>query len=105
LYRIILDNHSYVHDLKDFSFTFTELPNFNKGPGDVSENMSECCCYFFKHAPQIHESHLKRTVARHAILQKVYEPPDQLCCSEPEHLAYEHQLQRIGDEKAIVRKN
>ncbi|MBI3259514.1 MAG: Rpn family recombination-promoting nuclease/putative transposase [Ignavibacteriae bacterium] len=28
--HVILDNHSYEHDLKDFSFTFVELPKFTK---------------------------------------------------------------------------
>ena len=28
--HVILDKESYAHDLKDFSFTFLELPKFDK---------------------------------------------------------------------------
>ena len=47
--HVILDKKSHENDLKDFSFTFLELPKFNKDIGHLS-NMIEKWAYFFKHA-------------------------------------------------------
>lgn len=47
--HVILDKDSYAHDLKDFSFTFIELPKFKK-EADELKNYEEKWCYFFKHA-------------------------------------------------------
>jgi predicted transposase/invertase (TIGR01784 family) len=100
--HIILDKESYEHDLKDFSFTFIELPKFKKGLGDHLEGMLERWCYFFKYAPQTHESDLKRIIGHHPILKEAYQALDQHYWSEPEYLAYEQELKRIRDEKAIL---
>lgn len=47
--HVILDRDSYEHDLKDFSFTFLELPKFHKSIDELS-NIPEKWMYFFKHA-------------------------------------------------------
>ena len=47
--HVILDKDSYDHDLKDFSFTFIELPKFKKEAHEL-KNYEEKWCYFFKHA-------------------------------------------------------
>ena len=47
--HVILDKESHENDLKDFSFTFLELPKFNKDIDHLS-NMTEKWAYFFKHA-------------------------------------------------------
>src|SRR3989338_9119218 len=47
--HVILDKESHENDLKDFSFTFVELPKFRKDIDHLS-NMTEKWCYFFKHA-------------------------------------------------------
>ena len=49
--HIILDKESYENDLKDFSFTFLELPKFSKEIEQFSNPM-EKWAYFFKHAPK-----------------------------------------------------
>ncbi|NSM56489.1 Rpn family recombination-promoting nuclease/putative transposase, partial [Wolbachia endosymbiont of Atemnus politus] len=43
--HVILDKVNFEHDLKDFSFTFIELPKFNKKE-DQLENIIEKWCYF-----------------------------------------------------------
>ena len=43
--HVILDKESYENDLKDFSFTFLELPKFNKDVDHLS-NMIEKWSYF-----------------------------------------------------------
>ncbi len=45
----VLDKKTYSHDLKDFSFTFLELPKFHKTIDEL-ETLTEKWCYFFKHA-------------------------------------------------------
>ncbi len=44
--HVILDSETYEHDLKDFSFTFIELPKFNKELSTLEEKWY----YFLKHA-------------------------------------------------------
>lgn len=100
--HIILDKESYEHDLKDFSFTFIELPKFKKGPEDKLEGMLERWCYFFKYAPQTHESDLKRIIGHHPVLEEAYQALDQHYWSEPEYLAYEQELKRVRDHKAML---
>ncbi len=45
----ILDKKTYERDLKDFSFTFIELPKFNKKLEELKSDEDKWC-YFFKHA-------------------------------------------------------
>jgi hypothetical protein len=39
--HIILDKESYTHDLKDFSFTFIELPKFKITNSELLSNIIE----------------------------------------------------------------
>ena len=47
--HVILDRESHDNDLKDFSFTFMELPKFNMDIDHLS-TMSDKWAYFFKNA-------------------------------------------------------
>ncbi|MGI2262403.1 Rpn family recombination-promoting nuclease/putative transposase, partial [Candidatus Cardinium hertigii] len=49
--HVILDSKTYERDLKDFSFTFIELPKFNISCIEGLSTIIEKWCYFFKHAP------------------------------------------------------
>lgn len=51
--HIILDKQHHTHDLKDFYFTFIELPKFNKTNPAELINYEEKWCYFFKHAGEL----------------------------------------------------
>ncbi|MEW9809966.1 MAG: Rpn family recombination-promoting nuclease/putative transposase [Candidatus Symbiodolus clandestinus] len=99
--HVILDKVTYEHDLKDFSFTFIELPKFTKKPEDPLSNMLERWCCFFKHAPQISVADLKKLVD-HPILEEAYQALDQHYWSETEYLAYENESKRIRDHKAML---
>ena len=48
--HVILDKVSYENDLKDFSFTFIELPKFKKDKVEDLKSYEEKWCYFFKHS-------------------------------------------------------
>ncbi|MCB1108210.1 MAG: Rpn family recombination-promoting nuclease/putative transposase, partial [Chlamydiia bacterium] len=47
--HVILDNKTYENDLKDFSFTFVELPKFTKTINQL-ESLEDQWYYFLKHA-------------------------------------------------------
>jgi len=47
--HVILDKKTQEQDLKDFSFTFIELPKFKKEIGELKSH-EDRWCYFFKHA-------------------------------------------------------
>ena len=47
--HVVLDKHNHSRDLKDFSFTFLELPKFKKSIHELN-SMVEKWAYFFKHA-------------------------------------------------------
>ena len=57
--HVILDSKTYERDLKDFSFTFIELPKFNISCIEGLSTIIEKWCYFFKHAPSTSEEDLK----------------------------------------------
>jgi len=48
--HVLLDQKTYERDLKDFSFTFIELPKFKKTDIKELKTYEEKWCYFFKHA-------------------------------------------------------
>lgn len=100
--HIILDKKSYEHDLKDFSFTFIELPKFIKGADDQLDNMLERWCYFFKYAPHTSEADLNKRIGNYPILKEAYQALDQHYWSEPEYLAYERETKRLRDYKATL---
>lgn len=49
--HVLLDQVSLEHNLKDFSFTFIELPKFNKAVDELVSDADKWC-YFFKHADE-----------------------------------------------------
>ena len=49
--HIILDRESFENDLKDFSFTFIELPKFKKNIDQLTD-IADKWSYFFKHAEE-----------------------------------------------------
>ena len=55
--HVTLDKNSYEHDLKDFSFTFLELPKFQKSIAELS-TISDKWMYFFKNAEKTSERDL-----------------------------------------------
>lgn len=53
--HVILDKETYDHHLKDFSFTFIELPKFTKTQPETLTNFEEKWCYFLKYAGEPEE--------------------------------------------------
>ncbi len=86
--HVILDKKTYEHDLKDFSFTFIELPKFIKTVEELS-TLEEKWCYFFRHAEETSAEDLEKLIGKDAIMGKVYHELDRFFWNEKELLAYE----------------
>jgi predicted transposase/invertase (TIGR01784 family) len=98
--HIILDKESYAHDLKDFSFTFIELPKFKITNIDLLTNIIEKWCYFFKNANKTSEADLRKLIGSDDVIERAYEELNQFNWTEEELLTYEQETKRIMDNKA-----
>ncbi|WP_341816049.1 MULTISPECIES: Rpn family recombination-promoting nuclease/putative transposase [unclassified Wolbachia] len=98
----IRDEDTNEHDLKDFYFVFIELPKFPKTKEDQLSNIVEKWVYFFKYADETSEEELERITGSDVIIKKAYEELNRFNWSEKEFLAYEGEIKRILDEKAVL---
>ena len=98
--HIILDKESYTHDLKDFSFTFIELPKFKITDINLLTNIIEKWCYFFKNANKTSEADLRKLIGSDLVIERAYEELNQFNWTEEELLIYEQETKRIMDNKA-----
>ncbi|BAP00365.1 Rpn family recombination-promoting nuclease/putative transposase [Wolbachia endosymbiont of Cimex lectularius] len=98
----IWDEDTNEHDLKDFYFTFIELPKFPKTKEDQLENIVEKWIYFFKYADETGEKELERITGSDVIIKKAYEELNRFNWSEKEFIAYEREIKRIRDEQAVL---
>ncbi|QZA58613.1 Rpn family recombination-promoting nuclease/putative transposase [Candidatus Rhabdochlamydia porcellionis] len=99
--HVILDKATYEHNLKDFYFTFIELPKFNKSKEELS-TIEEKWCYFFKHAHETTEAELQKVIGRDTIIHRAYTALDQFHWTERDLATYE-ELKRIHmDNKAAI---
>src|SRR5262249_51058831 len=79
------------NDLRDFSFTFLELPKFKKGIDQLS-NMTEKWAYFFKHAEDTSEQDLQRVVGQDQIIERAYEELNRHSWNAQELLIYDQAI-------------
>ncbi len=86
--HVILDKDSHENDLKDFSFTFLELPKFNKDIDHLT-NMTEKWTYFFKHAEQTSIEDMQKLVGNDEIMEKAYNQLNAISWSDEELLTYD----------------
>lgn len=86
--HVVLDKDTQENDLKDFSFTFLELPKFNKGIDQLT-NMIDKWAYFFKHAADTTEEELEKLVNSDKIIKKAYKQLDKFYWSDEDLLTYE----------------
>ena len=100
--HIILDRNNYDHDLKDFSFTFIELPKFTKKEPAELETIIEKWCYFFKYANETPIEDLEEIIGSDKIIKRAYEELDQFYWSENELNLYERELKSIRDQAAML---
>jgi predicted transposase/invertase (TIGR01784 family) len=99
--HIILDKATYSHDLKDFSFTFLELPKFNKTI-DTLNNIIEKWAYFFRYAEETNEKDLAKLIGTDIVIQRAYEELNRFAWTEIELNTYEQEEKRTLDAQAII---
>ena len=94
--HVILDRESHEHDLKDFTFTFIELPKFKKQINKLC-NIQEKWCYFFKHAQETSSEQLDKIIGKDVVIQKAYRELDRFHWSPEALLTYEESEKRMND--------
>lgn len=99
-HHVIMDKESYENDLKDFSFTFIELPKFPITQIDDLKTMLEKWCYFFKYAESTQESELEQVIGGDEIIKRAYTEVNRFNWSPEQLLAYEQEIKRIMDNLA-----
>ncbi|WP_265036746.1 Rpn family recombination-promoting nuclease/putative transposase [Wolbachia endosymbiont (group A) of Anomoia purmunda] len=100
--HVTLDKKTFEHDLKDFSFTFIELPKFPKTKEDQLENIVEKWCYFFKYASETSEEDLKKVVGSDVIIGKAYNELNRYNWSEEERFTYDQDKKREDDNLSCI---
>ena len=97
----MLDNSTYSHDLKDFSFTFLELPKFNKRIDELATGL-EKWMYFFKHAETTQEEELAQIAGNDIVIYEAYKALNRFSMSDEELNSYEQSEKRERDAQAIL---
>jgi len=95
--HVTLDKITHEHDLKDFSFTFIELPKFRKTKEDQLENIIEKWIYFFRYASETSEEDLQKIIGSDAIIGRAYNELNQFNWTKEERLAYDQAKKRTDD--------
>ena len=94
--HVILDRDSHEHNLKDFSFTFLELPKIDKTL-EESNTRIEKWVYFFKHAKETSEKDVERLLKDTNTLHRAYEELNRFSWSDEELRAYEQAEKQAAD--------
>ncbi|WP_323739293.1 PD-(D/E)XK nuclease family transposase, partial [Candidatus Trichorickettsia mobilis] len=88
--------------LKDFYFTFIELPKFTKTKIEELGSIIEKWCFFFKYASKTSEADLEKLIGSDLVIKTAYEALNQFNWSETELIAYEQELKRVRDNIAAL---
>jgi predicted transposase/invertase (TIGR01784 family) len=99
--HVILDRDSQENDLKNFSFTFIELPKFNKSIEALS-NVMDKWSYFFKHAAETSEKDLEKLVGQDDIIERAYEELNRFSWNQEELLTYDQSEKYEWDYQACM---
>jgi predicted transposase/invertase (TIGR01784 family) len=98
--HVLLDKDTYVRDLKDFWFTFVELPKFKITDINLLTNIIEKWCYFFKHADETSEADLEKLIGSDQVIRRAYDELNQFNWTEEELVIYDREIKRIMDNQA-----
>ncbi len=99
--HVILDRKTNHHDLKDFSFTFLELPKFTKTQDELT-SMVEKCAYFFKNATTVNEKDLDKIVNSDLVLKRAFDELNVYSWTEEELRTYEAEKKIQLDNEAAL---
>lgn len=99
--HVVLDKETHEHDLRDFYFTFLELPKFKKKIGEL-HTMVDKWAYFFKYAQATSEKELARLVGSDEVIERAYEELNRFSWTEIDLNTYEQEEKHERDAKAIL---
>ena len=102
-HHIILDKETNEHNLKDFSFTFLELPKFKKKK-EALKTMVEKWAYFFKKAEDTTLQDLPLIVGSDTIIQRAFEQLDQHSWTDAELRYYDSVEMKQMDDQVLLKK-
>lgn len=97
--HVTLDQKTYERDLKDFSFTFIELPKFKENKIDNLKTYEQKWCYFFKHAANP-DNITELLKSSDEVIQKAYKELEAHNWTKEELKQYEANEKRARDAKA-----
>jgi predicted transposase/invertase (TIGR01784 family) len=97
----ILDTETHERHLKDFSFSFLELPKFKK-PKNALKSMTDKWAYFFKYANSTKEEDLEDIVGTDFIIRRAYEELNRYAWSSEELRTYESIDMKQSADRAIL---
>lgn len=97
----ILDTVTYENHLKDFSFSFLELPKFQKTKEQLV-TMTEKWSYFFKYATQTDPDDLPMIIGSDNIMQKAYDELNRFSWTVEELRAYDSVDRKQQSEEACL---
>lgn len=101
-HHVTLDKETYEQALKDFSFSFLELPKFKKKK-DQLKTLTEKWAYFFKQATSTSKEDLPLIVGSDAIIQRAFNELDRFAWTPEELRTYESIDMKRSSEKAILK--
>jgi predicted transposase/invertase (TIGR01784 family) len=101
--HVILDKETYEQDLKDFSFTFIELPKFTKTIEELS-SVEEKWFYFFKHAKETSPENLQKLIGNEEIIARAYQELDRFFWNDQEISDYERAEKARNDYLSSMNK-
>ena len=93
--HVTLERTNHTNDLKDFSYTFIELPKFTLEIKDL-KSILEKWCYFFKNAEETSEIDLKRLIGHDQIIERAYEELNRFSWNAQELLTYDQAEKYTG---------
>jgi predicted transposase/invertase (TIGR01784 family) len=93
----ILDRETHENNLKDFSFTFVELPKFNK-TADELETLEDKWYYFLKHAEE--SSNIESILAENPAIREAYTVLERTRWNESELYEYERVAMAVSDARS-----
>lgn len=97
--HLILDNETLENDLKDFFFTFIELPKFTKEIHELN-SLEDLWYYFLKHAEESRE--IDASLASNAEIKEAYHVLDRAFWTESELQEYDRVAMSVADAKGAL---
>ena len=95
--HVILDKKTYEQDLKDFSFTFVELPKFTKKEEEL-KTIEDQWYYFFKHAKESNQ--IIPALASTAEICDAYDIVERFSWTEQELRSYDNNMMALMDARS-----